>query len=135
MLKTSEEEEMAFNSVSLAGNATRDAEIRATKSGSYAVSFGIAVNEWTGGEDRPNFFDVTAFATSEKQRDFYGSIRKGERIAVQGRLRQDTWEAKDGTSRSKVVVIASEIFKAPSSNALPAAEPADGGLWDEELPF
>lgn len=131
MLKTFEEGQMAFNSVSLAGNATRDAEVRATKSGSFAISFGIAVNEWTGGEDRANFFDITAFAASEKQRDYYSDIRKGDRIAVQGRLRQDTWDAKDGTRHSKVVVIANEVFKAPASRAVPGND----GLWDEELPF
>lgn len=127
---------MSFNSVSLAGNATRDAEVRATKSGSYAISFGIAVSEYRGGESRANFFDVTAFAKSEKQRDYYASIHKGDRIAVQGRLTQDTWDAKDGTKHSKVSVVAFEVFLMPSSQALPPTFSAPTAeVWDEEIPF
>ena len=136
---------MSFNSVSLAGNATRDAEVRATKSGSYAVSFGIAVSEYRNGESKANFFDVTAFASSEKQRDFYSDIRKGDKIAIQGRLTQDTWEAKDGTKHSKVAIVAFEVFKMPSSRAIPTAPtfsapaaapsaPSDE-LWGEDIPF
>ena len=96
---------MAINSVTLGGNATRDAEVRMTKSGNYAVGIGIAVNEWKDGADYTNFFDVTMFVKvdNERQKSYIASVRKGDKIVVQGHLRYSTWE-KDGSKRSKVEV-------------------------------
>ena len=135
---------MAINSVTLGGNATRDAEVRMTKSGNYAVGIGIAVNEWKDGADYTNFFDVTMFVKvdNERQKSYIASVRKGDKIVVQGHLRYSTWE-KDGSKRSKVEVIATELFKLASSQATPTApmprasaptyQPQD--FYTEDTPF
>lgn len=108
---------MSDNTVTLVGNVTRDPELRFTPSGTASVSFGLAVNrkwqnrntqEW---EEEVSFFDVTAFASLAE--NAAESVGKGDRVVVNGRLRQNTWEDKNtGDKRSKIEVVADEI--APS---------------------
>lgn len=108
---------MSDNAVTLVGNVTKDPELRFTPNGTASVSFGLAVNrkwqnrntqEW---EEEVSFFDVTAFASLAE--NAAESVGKGDRVVVNGRLRQNTWEDKNtGDKRSKIEVVADEI--APS---------------------
>lgn len=104
---------MAVNSVTLAGNLTRDPELRTTQSGSSVLSMGVAVNErrknqQTGEwEDIPNFFDLTMFGNRAEKIAPY--LTKGTKVTVQGRLHYSSWQAQDGSKRSKVDVIVDEI--------------------------
>lgn len=103
---------MAVNSVTLAGNLTRDPELRTTQSGSAVLSMGIAVNErrkdasgnWV---DNPQFFDLTMFGNRAEKIAPY--LTKGTKVTVQGRLHYSSWQAQDGSKRSKVDVIVDEI--------------------------
>jgi single-strand DNA-binding protein len=54
---------VSFNRVILAGNITRDPELRFTKDGVAVVNFGLAVNDKRSKkkEDAVDFFDVTAW--------------------------------------------------------------------------
>lgn len=135
-----------INSVILAGNLTRDPEIRRTQSGMPIVSFSLAVNEraknrQTGEwEDRPNFFDVSAFG--ERWEKLANYMRKGTKVTVQGRLRQSSWE-KDGQRRSKVDVVAMEIELPPKQGGgqrhdepeYVEAEVYEGPYADSDIPF
>ena len=103
---------MSINRVSLSGNATRDAEVRQTQSGTSILSFGIAVNdrrknnqtgEW---EDYPNFVDCTMWG--QRAQAIAPYINKGVKIALDGKLRYSSWE-RDGQKRSKLEVIVDEI--------------------------
>jgi len=103
---------MAVNSVTLAGNLTRDPELRTTQSGSAVLSMGVAVNErrkdasgnWV---DNPQFFDLTMFGNRAEKIAPY--LTKGTKVTVQGRLHYSSWQAQDGSKRSKVDVIVDEI--------------------------
>jgi single-strand DNA-binding protein len=103
---------MSINRVILAGNLTRDPEVRSTASGIPVMQVGIAVNErvknsqtdeW---EDKPNFFDCTMFGSRAEAVSRY--LSKGSKVAIEGKLRYSTWE-KDGQKKSKVDVIIDEI--------------------------
>lgn len=97
---------MSINKVFLIGNITRDPEKR--KAGETPlIQFGIAVNEWRKeGEQYTNFFDVTVFGNrAVKLADM---LHKGQKVAVEGRLRFESWE-KDGQKRSKVSITADNI--------------------------
>lgn len=105
---------MSINRVCISGNLTRDCEVKTLPSGSFAIEFGIAVNErrksrdgeW---EDYPNYVDCTEFTTSEKVAGWHGhELVKGAKVAIDGRLRYSSWE-KDGQRRSKLAVIVAEI--------------------------
>ena len=103
---------MSINRVTLSGNLTRDPDLRSTAAGSTILGFGIAVNErvknGTTGEweDRPNFIDCTVFGA--RAESLSRILRKGMKVALEGRLRYSAWE-KDGQRRSKLEVIVDQI--------------------------
>ncbi len=102
---------MADNTITLVGNLTRDPELRYTSGGRGVASFGVAVNrryqvngEW---QEQTSFFNVVAWGTLGE--NAAGSLNKGNRILVYGRLEQRTWETQEGEKRSVVEVVADEI--------------------------
>src|SRR5580658_7977672 len=96
----------SFNKVILAGNLTRDPELRYTPKGTAIARLGIACNrKWKSetGElkEEVTFVDVDAFG---KQAETIGQyLKKGRPILIEGRLRYDTWEDKQsGQKKSKL---------------------------------
>jgi single-strand DNA-binding protein len=104
--------------VILVGNLTRDPEVRYTAGGMAVCEFGIAVNsrekkdqQW---QDRVDYFDVKCFGN---QGEAVGNhLHRGSPAGVDGRLRQERWDAQDGSKRSKVVVIADSVQFLPSGD-------------------
>lgn len=101
-----------INRVTLVGRLTRDPELRGLPSGTSVLNLGLAVNgrqkdqsgNWT---EKPNFFDVKVFGA---QADMLANhLSKGRRIGVDGRLEWSSWDAQDGTKRSKVEVVAQSV--------------------------
>ncbi len=104
---------MAGNYVELIGNLTRDPELRFIPSGAAVTNFGLAVNrrwqnrqtnEW---EEETAFFDIVCWR--ELAENVAESLTKGARVMVSGRLQQRSWDAEDGTKRSKIEVLADEV--------------------------
>jgi len=101
-----------INSVVVTGNLTRDPELRSLPSGTSVCELRVAVNsrrkgasgEW---EDKPNYFDVTVWGAQGENCATY--LSKGRPVAVQGRLDWREWEAKDGTKRQAVQIIADSV--------------------------
>jgi len=98
-----------FNKVIIAGNLTRDPELRYTPTGLAIAKFGLAVNRrWKdqNGEQKEEttFVDVDAFG---KQAELIGQyLKKGRPLLVEGRLRLDTWEDKQTQQKkSKLGVV------------------------------
>ncbi len=122
-----------FNKVILAGNLTRDPELRYTPKGTAVAKLGMAINRtWTSetGEKREEvtFVDVDAFGKQAEVISQY--CRKGRPLLVEGRLKLDTWDDKQtGQKKSKLAVVL-ESFSfldsgsrgdAPAGGAPPAA--------------
>lgn len=136
---------MSINKVFISGNLTRDPELRSTQSGMQVLGFGVAVNErfrnqQTGEwEDRPNFVDCTMFGNRAEGVSKY--LSKGDKVAVEGRLRWSQWEDRSGGGkRSKLEVIVDEIeFMAARRDEAPQQarreQPAPDYAYDDELPF
>jgi single-strand DNA-binding protein len=97
----------SFNRVILAGNLTRDPEIRFTNDGVPVTNFGLAVNRVRSTNDAVDFFDVTAWR--ELGEAVANHKSKGDPVLIEGRLRYRTWEAQDGSRRSKVDVVADHV--------------------------
>ncbi|HTG45212.1 MAG TPA: single-stranded DNA-binding protein [Verrucomicrobiae bacterium] len=98
-----------FNKVILAGNLTRDPELRYTPGGLAIAKFGLAINrKWKdqSGEQKEEvtFVDVDAFG---KQAELIGQfLKKGRPLLVEGRLRLDSWEDKQTQQkRSRLGVV------------------------------
>ncbi|HUW02050.1 MAG TPA: single-stranded DNA-binding protein [Acidimicrobiales bacterium] len=104
---------MPDNSVTVVGNITRDPELRFTASGTAMASFGVAVNrrwmdrassEW---KEETSFFNVTCWR--EMAENAGNSLNKGDRVIINGRLQQRSWETPEGDKRSVVEIQADEI--------------------------
>ena len=153
----------SFNKVILAGNLTRDPELRYTPKGTAVCKFGLAVSRnWTNeaGEKKEDvtFVDIDAFGRQAEVVAQY--MKKGRPFLVEGRLKLDQWDDKQtGQKRSRLgVVLESFSFidskpgdqggasaEAPRSRpapvaasavAAPAAGAEDSGPpSDDDVPF
>ena len=119
----------SFNKVILAGNLTRDPELRYTPAGKAIAKFGLAVSRtWTNdaGEKKEDvlFVDVDAFARQAEVISQY--FKKGRPILVEGRLKLDTWDDKQsGQKRSKHGIVL-ESFSFIDSSTGRGAEGGEG---------
>ncbi len=98
-----------FNKVILAGNLTRDPQLSYLPSNTPVCEFGMAINhKWRGqdGEMREDtcFVDLSIFGRQAETFNQYMS--KGRSVLVEGRLKYEQWEGKDGTKRSRLRVVA-----------------------------
>jgi len=98
---------VSYNRVILAGNLTRDPELRFTGSGIPVCDFGIAVNRVRSKNEEVDFFNVSAWR--ELGETIANYKKKGDPILVEGRLQYRTWEAQDGSKRSAVDVVADNV--------------------------
>jgi len=99
-----------FNKVILAGNLTRDPELRHTPQGTAVCDLSIAVNRtYTNKQtnqkvEEVSFIDCVAWARTAEVISEH--MRKGRPILVEGNLKQERWEdATTGQKRSKLKVI------------------------------
>ncbi len=147
-----------FNKVILLGNLTRDPELRVTPKGTSVCQFGMAVNRvYRSGDEtqeETTFVDLEAWGKQAEIISKY--VNKGNPLFIEGRLKFDSWESKEGEKRSKLKVIVENMQlmgsrgdnggqqssggyapaqrdsapSAPSSQA-----PASSGDIEEDVPF
>lgn len=152
-----------FNKVILLGNLTRDPELRTTPKGTSVCQFGMAVNRvfrsGEGGEtqEETTFVDLEAWGRQAEVISKY--VTKGNQLFIEGRLKFDSWESKEGEKRSKLKVVVENMQLMsnrggegggqPSGNYTPAARsapasspapsspaaPAPSGDIEEDVPF
>ena len=97
-----------FSKVIIAGNITRDPELRATPSGAQVCSFSVAVNrnyrDSSGNmQESVSFFDCSAWGRTGETISQYA--KKGTGILLSGRLEQRSWDDKaTGQKRSRVEI-------------------------------
>lgn len=153
----------SFNRVILAGNLTRDPELRYTPKGTAVARLGLAVNRtWkddTGQtKEEVTFVDIDAFGRQAEVIAQY--MRKGRPLLIEGRLKLDSWEDKNThqkQSKLKVVLesftfidskggesggggmggAAAEAPRRPAASRMAPAEPAEGepGIDEDDVPF
>ncbi len=102
---------VSVNRVMLAGNLTRDPEVKYTASGRAVSALGLAVNRryrTAEGEDKEEvcFVDIDVWGRQAETCGEY--LGKGAPVLVEGRLRLDQWE-KDGQKNSKLKVVADRV--------------------------
>ncbi len=153
----------SFNKVILAGNLTRDPELRYTPKGTAVAQITLAVNRtWkseTGeSKEEVSFVDVDIWGRQAEVIAQY--MRKGRPLLVEGHLKQDKWEDKTTHQKQSKLKVVLEGFtfidsKGPEGGAptveaprRPAADPAappaktiepvegEGpGAEDDDVPF
>jgi len=95
-----------FNKVILLGRLSRDVELKSVNQGTSLVELGVAVNErrkstegaW---KEEVHFIDVTFWGKKAEVIAQY--LAKGDPILVEGRLKQNRWEA-NGKNHSRINV-------------------------------
>lgn len=106
-----------MNRVVLVGRITRDPELRNSASGKAFTSFSIAVNRVmpnAQGERVADFINCVAFGKQAENLSRF--IRKGGLIGVDGRLQTSSYQAQDGTNRTRTDVVCDSItFLEPKS--------------------
>lgn len=152
----------SFNKVILAGNLTRDPELRYTPNGKAIAKFSLAVNRnWTTdtGEKKEEvtFVEIDSFGRQAEVIAQY--MKKGRPLLVEGRLKLDQWDDKQsGQKRSRLGVVlesfsfidgggrggeggASSDAPRPRPAAAPAQAPSNNGgddagpPPDDDVPF
>lgn len=93
-----------YNKIILAGNLTRDIEIKYTQGGSAIGNTAIATSRKFKAQDGTQkeevlFIDLTFFGRTAEIANQY--LRKGSKVLVDGRLKLDQWTAQDGSKRSR----------------------------------
>ena len=100
--------------ITVVGNLTNDPELRFTPSGAAVASFTVAstprtldkaTNEWKDGEAlflRCSIWRQAAENVAE-------SLQRGARVIVQGRLKQRSFETKEGEKRTVIELDVDEV--------------------------
>lgn len=92
-----------LNSVNISGNLVRDSELKFTNSGMAVGTFSIAVNRKYSGSESVSFVDCKMFGKLAES--VHSFMTKGRPVVLSGRLDQERWEGRDGSSRSKLVIV------------------------------
>ena len=109
-----------FSKAIIAGNLTRDPELRTTPSGASVCSFSVAVNRVyrdTSGEQKEDvsFIDCSAWGKLGEMISQYA--KRGTGVLVSGRLDQRSWEDKNtGQKRSRVEIVVEDFNFTGGSN-------------------
>ena len=114
-----------FSKAIIAGNLTRDPELRSTPNGASVCSFSVAVNRVyrdANGENKEDvsFIDCTAWGKLGEMIANYA--KKGSGVLVSGRLSQRTLEDKNGGGKRSRVEIVVEDFNFTGSAPAGASE-------------
>lgn len=103
----------SLNKVFLLGNLTREPDFRGLPSGQSVCTLGLAVNRRfvnSNGQEQeePCFVDVSVWGkTAQNCRQY---LSKGSQVMVEGRLKFDSWEDRNGGGRrSRLIVVAENI--------------------------
>lgn len=150
-----------IEAITITGGLPRDAELRFTKSGKAVTSFTLASSdnkfdqekqEWV--KSRVLYLDVTIWDETKNQNPVQwahlaAELKKGDKVAVTGKLITRSWETREGEKRSKIELLASSFYNQPRgqgqgaqpssaqqqwNNAAQNGQTAQSGAWGDPAP-
>ncbi|MBA7641877.1 Single-stranded DNA-binding protein [subsurface metagenome] len=132
-----------FNRIILAGNLTRDPELRYTPSGTPVCSFDLAINSFytdSKGEKKEDATFVPIIVWKRQAELCAEHLKKGRPALIEGRVKQERWNDKENKKRSRLTVIASLVrFLGTPPKAEDTPVPADTEpaqeVPEENIPF
>lgn len=103
--------EKALNLSLVEGRLTRDPDLFYTKNGNGICKFDIAVNSSIKkGEKYENEVSYISVNTWNKIADACAQyLKKGTKVRVRGKIKQDLWTAKNGEKRKKFYIEAAAV--------------------------
>lgn len=142
--------------ITLTGGLPRDAELRFTPQGAAVTNFTLAnsdnrydqeQSQWV--KTRSMYLDVTIWNESGNKQnptpwaEMAANLKKGDQVAVTGKLVTRSWETKEGEKRSKVEFNALRYYTLPKpqqqpnqaqqqwDNAAQQGQTATSGAWSQ----
>jgi len=117
---------MNFNKAIIAGNLTRDPEVKNLPSGQSVASFGVASNRhYTDKEGNKQqsteFHNIVAFGKRADVCSRY--LKKGMPILIEGRLQTNNWQGQDGVKRYRTEIIMEFMQMGPRLAGADSASP------------
>ena len=99
------------NYIIISGRLTRDPDLKFIASGKAVCKLSIANSRHykdKNGEkaEETSFVDVTCW---DKTAEWAGELKKGRPVMVEGRLKQESWEDKEGNKKSKLGIQAQSV--------------------------
>jgi single-strand DNA-binding protein len=133
----------SLNKIMIIGNLGGDPEMRFTPSGNPVTSFNVATNrayntpDGERKEETEWFTVVTWNRLAETCNQF---LTKGQRVYVEGRVHNRTWDGQNGQKHSRLEIIASRVIFLDKKAAATVAEdkPEEGEAGEiepQDLPF
>ncbi len=103
---------MYINKAIIAGNVTRDPELRSLPSGIKIASFSVATNRFwkdaTTGErkEMAEYHNIVVFGRQAENCAQY--VKKGSQVCLEGRIQTRSWE-QDGQKKYRTEIIAENV--------------------------
>jgi len=117
----------SINQVTLLGNLTKDPELRYTPQGNAVISFSIATNrEWYDKktEQKKEAVDFHSIVFWGKAAEILAQfVFKGNKLLVQGRIENRSWDDKSGVKHYKTEIIGNDFVLLGGNK--PTAKPAE----------
>lgn len=122
---------MDLNKVMIIGRLTRDPEMKATPSGANVTQIGLATNyvytnQQTGQKvEQVEYHNVVVWRKLAEIASQY--LKKGQRVYIEGRLQTRSWDAQDGTKRSRTEIVGDNMIMLDGGRGNGAGEADSGG--------
>jgi single-strand DNA-binding protein len=118
-----------YNKVLIMGNLTRDPELKQTPSNQSVAQIGLALNrkfkDREGNmREEVTYVDCEAWGRTAEVMSQY--LSKGKPVFIEGRLKLDQWQDKDGNNRSKMKVVIESFQFIDSKGGQSSQPPANG---------
>jgi len=134
---------MDFNRIIIVGRLTKDPVLSYTPNSQPVCEFGIATNrKWVGqdGTKQEEVLYADCVCYGKRAPAIREYCSKGDPLLVEGRLKLDTWQAQDGTNRSKhrVIVENFQFMGSPKDNPQgqsQESQQAKPGVDEDDIPF
>jgi len=130
---------MDLNKAIIVGRLTRDPESRTTPGGINVATISIATNFIYKNQEgqkveQVEYHNVVVWRKLAEIAAQY--LKKGRRVLIEGRLQTRSWEANDGTKRSRTEIVADNLIMLDSAGGnRVGSEPAnENSPSKDELP-
>ena len=122
-----------YNKVTIIGHMVREPSLKYTGSGTALIEGTVAVNHKYKDVEEVAYLDFTKFGdVAEKLAEM---IDKGDAVFIEGRLKQNKWEDRDGNKRSKIVIIADVVLLLGKSRNNDDVREDESQTGDKDIPF
>lgn len=122
-----------MNRITVAGNVGREPELKYSQAGLAVLKFSVADTSGKDDKKKTIWHNVTAFG--DLAENAAGSLIKGTRVVIDGKLTEDVYTNKEGVEVRRFNVLADDISLSIRFGGMEPVQPAAPAPSDEEEPF